>query len=53
MRIVHSQLGDRLRELNPETVAKKLLPKLMSKMILAEPFAEKLFIPHLWKFNGK
>jgi len=50
-RLFFSQLAERLRNLNPTTVAKKLLPKLMSKMILGEPSAEKLFIPHLWKYN--
>ncbi|XP_065068121.1 uncharacterized protein LOC135693528 isoform X2 [Rhopilema esculentum] len=48
-----SGLADKLRNLNPETVAKKLLPKLMSKMMLAEPNAEKLFIPHLLTFKAK
>lgn len=39
--------------MNPETVAKKLLPRLMSKMMLAEPTVEKYLIPHLWAYSGE
>lgn len=51
-KIFFSRLGEILRKLDAKTVARKLLPKLMSKMMLAEPAAEKYFIPQLWTYSG-
>ncbi|KAK3742013.1 hypothetical protein QZH41_019861 [Actinostola sp. cb2023] len=42
-----SSLASKLRNISSTVVATRLLPKLMSRFVMAEPSAEKEFLPHL------
>ena len=42
-----SSLAYKLTTIPPKVVAKRMLPRLMSRFVLAEPSAEKNFLPHL------
>ena len=42
-----SSLAYKLTTIPPRLVAKRMLPRLMSRFVLADPSAEKNFLPHL------
>lgn len=42
-----SSLAYKLTTIPPKVVARRMLPRLMSRFVLAEPSAEKNFLPHL------
>ena len=42
-----SSLAYKLTAIPPRLVAKRMLPRLMSRFVLADPSAEKNFLPHL------
>ncbi|XP_031569529.1 protein-associating with the carboxyl-terminal domain of ezrin-like [Actinia tenebrosa] len=42
-----SSLASKLQNISPSVIARRLLTKLMSRFVMAEPSAEKEFLPHL------